>query len=121
MKKDHISWVKRHYIRPALIECETYFFNEEERKSLFPARGCSFEIATTIWTDQLLDEYRIRIPSCNVFDGNGKAVADIVEMKVVTYVPTGKVVYDNHPQEPKGLVYEYILETLLGKKDLIKL
>lgn len=111
--------VKRHYIRPAISKCETFFFSETERKTR-GISGCSFEVQTTVWITELLPEYRIAIPSTRVFDGNGKDVPGAaIETRFITYVPTGKVVYDNTYPKPKGIVYEYLLESLLGKKDMV--
>ena len=113
------EWIKRHYIRPAIIACDNFFHTKEDKARL-GVSGCSFEVNQTIWVTELLKEYRVVIPSKFVFDGNGETPPNApLETRFITYIPTGKIVYDNSGPNPVGIVYEYILENLLGKKDLI--
>jgi hypothetical protein len=112
--------IKRHYINPPLIECDTYFNSAEERR-MTGISGQSYEVSVYIWVSQMMPEYRVLVPSKRVFDGNGKDIPWApIEMRYITYKPTGRVVYDNTDPEPKGIVYEYVLEKMFGKNNLMK-
>lgn len=115
---ENANWIKKHYITPPLKTIDRVFWKEDSgwRSG---HRSASFEIETTIWVDQHLPEYRVAIPSSGAtIDGNSEALEySPVEMRFITYVPTGRVVYDNELPKATAVVYEYILESLLGKTD----
>lgn len=101
------KWIKKHFIQPGITLIETEWQKHH---------GMAFEITTKIWVDQHLPEYRIAIPEATRFRENTWAP---IEMRFLTYIPTGRVVYDNTVPHAEAIVYEYILEAMLGKKDLI--
>lgn len=103
---------------PAIIQIEHQTGVREGRASKL---SCQFEIQTKIWVDQHVPEYRVAIPEN--FQWRAEHLEHWqtiwpVETRMITYVPTGRVVYDNTKPHKEAVVYEYILETLLGKKDL---
>lgn len=105
--------VKEYYIEPPMRLVETDWQLREG--------GVVFEINTKIWVDQHVPEYRVVIPE------NFREKAETLEhwdsrypaeMRFITYVPTGRAVYDTSKPHKEAIVWEYILESLLGKKDL---
>lgn len=103
------TWIKKYYVEPPIILIEHQFYHHD---------GMQFEINTKIWVDQHLPEYRIAIPEKPGWDKE-RLASSAIEMRFITYIPTGRVVYDNTLPAQTAIVYEYILESLLGKKDLI--
>ena len=116
---EHAKRVKEYYIQPAISLIET----EHQKKQI----GYQFLITTKIWVDQHLPEYRVVIPEEVSWRHNTKEFCsasdwqpgDDIETRFLTYIPTGRVVYDTTKPHKEAIVYEYILESLLGKKDLI--
>jgi hypothetical protein len=39
---------------------------------------------------------------------------------MITYIPTGRVVYDNTRPHQEAIVYEYVLESLFGKTEMVR-
>lgn len=110
--------VKEYYIEPPISVIET---EHEKREGRAKGLSCAFEINTKIWLDQHLPEYRFAIPEETRHREEVLehwAAFKPYEMRFITYVPTGRVVYDNTKPHKEAVVYEYILESLLGKKDL---
>lgn len=111
--------VKEYYINAPIVLVETEWEKIQQTKY---KRNKIYEITTKIWVDRHVPEYRVAIPE------NFVAKAEYLEhwdklypadMRMITYVPTGRVIYDNTKPHIEAIVYEYILESLLGKKDLI--
>ena len=114
-----ISEIKKHYIKPA-ITCVESMNKREGRASRL---SCQFNVEQNIWLDHYIKEYRVAIPEniankMDVLEHWNDAYP--IETRFVTYVPTGKIVYDNRLHHKEAIVYEYILETLLSKKELTK-
>lgn len=101
--------IKEYYIRPPIKIIETDW---QKRRD-----GCQFEINTKIWVDQYLPEYRVAIPEHLRFHQDVRP-SHPIEYRFITYVPTGRTVYDNTKPHPEAVAYEYILESLLGKKEM---
>lgn len=111
--------VKEYYIQPPISLIETEHEKREGRASSLRA---VFEVRTKIWVDQYLPEYRVAIPES--MKNRNEVLEHLaayypIETRFITYVPTGRVVYDNTKPHKEAIVYEYILESLLGKKDLV--
>lgn len=101
--------IKEYYIEPPISLIETDW---QKRRN-----GCQFEITTKIWVDKHLPEYRVAIPEA--FNGPApRSPVEPIETRFITYIPTGRVIYDNTKMHAEAIVYEYILESLLGKTDL---
>lgn len=119
MTTENAARIRDYYIEPPLMVIENEF---EVRAGRAKGLWCAFEVRTKIWVDQHLPEYRVAIPEAME---NRKEMlehwAEIspIEMRFLTYIPTGRVVYDNTKPHVEAVVYEYILESLLGKKDLV--
>lgn len=107
--------IRKWYIEPPLTLIETEYEKLEGRG--FGSRA-AFEVRTKIWVDQHLPLYRVVIPEVVEWPAL-KTYPAPVKLKFLTYIPTGRVVYDNTLPHPEAIVYEYILESLLGKKDLV--
>lgn len=102
--------IKKHYINPA------YSVTENELVKM--GRGelvRSYQLERFIWVAQLLPEYRVAIPEdLAVWEQDeefhrehfGKGI----NTRVVTYIPTGRQIYDNTLPEAKAVVFEYELE-----------
>lgn len=112
------SEIKKHYIKPAITFVEKENNKREGRASIL---GCLFNVEQKIWLDHYMKEYRVVIPE------NVENKMDIlehwndaypIETRFLTYVPTGKIIYNNSLPHKEAIVYEYILESLLGKKEL---
>lgn len=101
--------IKDHYIKPPITMVETDY---EKRRG-----GARFHVKTHIWIDQHLPEWRVAIPESTQLSAYCRE-RDPLETRFIIYVPTGRVVYDNTLPPAKAVIYEYILESLLGRKDL---
>lgn len=116
---EHAKKVKEYYIQPPISLIETDY---QLRKI-----GSQFLITTKIWVDMHIPEYRVAIPEDVMWRKDTEKLCkesswkpgDDIETRFLTYVPTGRVVYDNTKPHREAIVYEYILESLLGKKDLV--
>lgn len=110
--------IKEYYIEPPISIVEIEW---EKRQGRASKLSCVFEINTKIWLSEHLPEYRVAIPE-NMQNRSEQLEHWTefypVEMRFITYVPTGRVIYDNTKPHSEAVVYEYILESLLGKKDL---
>ncbi len=111
--------IKEHYINAPLSLIETEY---EKRQGRASKLACAFEITTKIWVDQHLPEYRVAIPEqMQHREEELEHLSSLypIETRFITYIPTGRVIYDNTKPHVEAVVYEYILESLLGKKDLV--
>ena len=103
--------VREHYIRPPIVEIET----DWQKKTY----GMQFHVERYIWLTESTPEYRVAIPENLNFDGSHKW-SSTIETRFITYVPTGRIVYDNtKPPKPEPIVYEYKLQhagTALAKQ-----
>ena len=110
--------IKEHYIRPPIVMIENEF---EKRQGRASKLHCAFEVEVYIWVSQHLPEYRVAIPESlqNRMEmlEHWSAIHP-VEMRFITYIPTGRVVYDNTKPHKEAICYEYVLESMVGKKDL---
>lgn len=110
--------IRKFYIEPPfhMVEIEANKRQGRER-----VHSCVFEITTKIWVDKHLPEYRVVIPElgkCREVMLEHLSDYLPIETRTITYVPTGRVIYDNSKPHAEAVVYEYILETLLHKKEL---
>lgn len=111
-----ISRILEEYVGPAI---EDYVWEDKNVRRVTRIAGGVFRIHTKIWRCEHLPEYRVPIPASSYFNGNfEEIIPPCLETRFVTYVPTGKVLYDTRLPRSKAIIYEYILESLLGKKDL---
>lgn len=106
------------YIQEPLVMVET---EHERRQGRASRLSCVFEVTTKIWVDYHMGEYRVAIPENPKWKAEALEHWDSLyplETRFITYVPTGRVIYDNTKPHAEAVVYEYILESLLWKKDL---
>lgn len=101
--------IKKHYCRPALFIPETEYL--EFTKGKLPNH---FHIERYIWVDTLLPEYRIAIPEdVSQWEDDETSWRDLkggIQTRFVTYIPTGKTIYDNTLPPSKAIVFEYELD-----------
>lgn len=115
---NHAKIIKEHYIEPPITMIDNEY---EKRQGRASSLGCAFEVKTKIWADAYLPEYRVAIPEIISFRNeqleHWSSILPI-ETRYITYVPTGRVIYDNTKMHKEAVCYEYIYEPLLGKKDI---
>lgn len=96
--------IKKYYMRPAIRRIETEWHDRLENV---------FHVDEFIWVDQRMKEYRVAIPEVvNAWAGDEfhYRMAHAVRTRMLTYVPTGRIVYDCTLPEEKAIVFEYRLE-----------
>lgn len=104
--------IKEYYIEPPIFIIETEF---EKRQGRASTLSCAFEINTKIWLDQRLPQYRFAIPESLIHRAElleHWTETHPIETRFLTYIPTGRVIYDNTKPHAEAIVYEYILESL---------
>jgi hypothetical protein len=113
---DTAKQIKKAYLRPAIIVPETEWRTWNGTK--YKLSHC-FEVLQYIWVDMHLPEYRVAIPE-NPLEWETDELpfrGSCVETRFLTYVPTGRIVYDNTLPESKAVVWEYRLH---HSRDLVK-
>ncbi len=101
--------IKKHYCRPAI-----YLEEVEWRQYTHGKLPNYFLIERYIWVDQILPEYRVAIPEqVNMWAADEPGYREAhggIEMRFITYKPTGRQVYDNDQHPARAVVFEYELE-----------
>lgn len=109
--------IKKQYCRPAI------YINELEWHKY--GRGTlpnHFHVELFIWVDQALPEYRVAIPEDTTQWGADEimyrqAWGGGIQTRFLTYLPTGRAVYDNTLPEINAVAFEYRLQQ--WNKDMV--
>ena len=110
--------IRKSYCRPAIYLSETEW-NQTGRGKL---PSC-FHVERFVWVDQLLPEYRVAIPEDTTQwqdDEYWVRNASGLRTRFLTYLPTGRQVYDNTLPERSAIVFEYELEHYARKREVSK-
>lgn len=91
---------------------------ENENVDLRKGPATQFIIEQKIWLDINLSEYRLVIPENMNFFPEEKAdrFSSDLEMRYLTYKPTGKIIYDNSLPHTEAVIWEY---KLFHSRDLV--
>jgi hypothetical protein len=102
--------IKKSYCRPPVYIEET-----EWRKFGTGTLPNHFHIERYCWIDKLIPEYRVAIPEEVALWGSDESeyrefYGKGIQTRFVTYLPTGRQIYDNTLHPAKAIIFEYELE-----------
>ena len=104
--------IKKNYCGPAFI------FVKAEIRNKLPSY---FQVEQFIWVDAKLPEYRVAIPEVVSEwaddEGPWRNAYGGIQTRTLTYVPTGKIIYDNTLPPATAIVWQYKLQS---SRDLVK-
>lgn len=112
--------IKKRYCRPAI-----YIEESEFRQFTHGKLNNHFHIERFVFIDQLMSEYRVIIPEETsewAPDEKNYRLRRGIQTRSITYLPTGKVIYDNTLHPARAVVFEYELEQFVKyKQELTKI
>ncbi len=105
-QKQHRQNIIRRYVEEAIELID----REVGTKGLDRGRASQWHVNPTIWRQENVPEYRVAIPENLNNDFTNKRGFEDIKTRFLTYIPTGRIVYDNYLGHDNALLFEYRLK-----------